>query len=300
MTNPYADRQHAREAYDEASPENKALSKGKALPTSWSEAGLREDATLVFSDPYLDGGTIAYFFKDSAGRYFVFCQESAMRAQPTGQIPADKIRFFTGAPHPSKPEAVEVPLGSAADRFLIKVLANASSKQPPLPSPPQGKDWESLQRESLQDNRRLTKDQRGKLRASPGGLWVVQGITPDELKRQTTDDLITRLSIAPNPLQKGVPCVVVILLPLNQTDDIMSLEGFKAPANFYFLHLTKTKETNWNSPDWSFFFLPIQPIQTASAGFSFAINDPSFRRPEQPAGLRLENMFSSGTGRMFK
>jgi hypothetical protein len=125
-------------------------------------------------------------------------------------------------------------------------------------------------------------------------------VTPLELTKLSTDALIPLLTKAPNPLKQGEPSVVVLILPINQSDDEMRVDGYEPPANFFVTHLTRAKEKNWETQEWMIFYLPIAGISKNSAGFSYDINSPEYQSSVPNEGYRLESGSSSATGRMFK
>ncbi len=294
--------EEARRARDyEAAPEDrKSWDRNRPLPRSWADAGMRADAELMFTRGYLDGGSTAYFFKDSGGRYFVFGASTPIGAGSDNKVVPLERFFFIGAAHASVPGAVAVPVGSETDRFLLSILAVAATNQPPLPSPPRGEGWEGLQPYATPQLRSFTDDQRRRLKLGPGALGVLQGLTADELKQLATEDLGALLLAAPNPLRKNQASVVVVMFPVNQADDRLLLEGYKPPADFCFLHESRLAERNYDTAEWGFFFLPIAPITRGSAGFGFDVNYSGYARPEPPAGYQSVGVQLLGTGRMFK
>lgn len=70
---------------------------------------------ITKTSPYDDGGTVAYFAKDSMGRPFVFCLD---RRLMTSTYEA----FYLSAPHPNKKGAKLLKKGSGEEReFLIQL-----------------------------------------------------------------------------------------------------------------------------------------------------------------------------------
>ena len=74
MTKPSEDRESASRAYAGATADMKTWDKSRPLPTSWQEAGLQDDAELVFDRGYYDGGSRGFFFKDSTDHYFLLSE----------------------------------------------------------------------------------------------------------------------------------------------------------------------------------------------------------------------------------
>lgn len=114
----------AKAEFEEHGSERHRWKKGQALPTSLAEAGLLPDATLVWSDLYLDGGTKGYLFKDSAGKFLAVCTGPGLQTKdhpkridaPVGSM------LFIGGLHYAKEELEMVPVGSKAEAWLRKLL----------------------------------------------------------------------------------------------------------------------------------------------------------------------------------
>lgn len=296
----YAETSRAREDYKQAPDELKKWNSTHALPVNWSDTGLRADAKLVFTEEVMDGGSRAFCFKDSVGRYFVFCLSAPLMNDGSGKVARSDPVFYVGVFHSGEPGAIKVPVDSETEKFLIGILREVVARRPPKALPPHGDGWDAMSHTSLSETRQLTPEQRTALRLGLGSFYVLQAVTPDALKKLSTDDLITLLSKAPNPLKQGEASVVVLMLPLNQTDDVMRVDGYEPPGKFFVSHLTRAKEKNWETPEWMIFYLPIAGITKNSAGFSYAINSPEYLTPEAKEGYRLESAMGSGTGRMFK
>jgi len=114
----------AKADFEKHADERHKWKKGQPLPESLAEAGLLPDATLVWSDLYLDGGTKGYLFKDSAGKFLAVCTGPGLQTKdhpkridaPVGS------RLFLGGLHYTKEEVEMVPAGSKAEAWLRKLL----------------------------------------------------------------------------------------------------------------------------------------------------------------------------------
>jgi len=76
---------------------------------------------------YYDGGTTGFITKDSKGTKFSFCLDGRMH-QPNPR------HIFIGSNYPTGPVAVEVPIGGAQEKIILKILedwlrANVSQEQ---------------------------------------------------------------------------------------------------------------------------------------------------------------------------
>ena len=120
----------AKAEFVEHGSERHKWKKGQAHPESLAEAGLLSDATLVWSDLYLDGGTKGYLYKDSAGRFLAVCTGPGLQTKdhpkridaPVGS------RLFIGGLHYTKEEVEMVPAGSKAEAWLRKLLGSNRPK----------------------------------------------------------------------------------------------------------------------------------------------------------------------------
>jgi hypothetical protein len=234
----YAETRRAQEDYTQAPDELKKCNSTHALPVNWVDTGLRADAKLVFTDEVMDGGSRAFCFKDASGRYFIFCLSAPLMNDGYGKTVRSDPVFYVGAFHSSEPGAIKVPVDSETEKFLIAVLKEVVTRRQPNPLPPHGAGWDGLSRDMVSESRQLVLAQRKVMGFGLGGLYVLQGVTPAELKKLNTDALIPLLTKAPNPLKQGVPSVVVLILPLNQGDDVMRLDGYEPPGKFFVSHLT--------------------------------------------------------------
>ena len=103
---------------------------GMPAPTSFKEAGLLDDAKIVWMGFYFDGGTRGYLLKDSAGNYFAFC------TGPGGQTKTSKhwidaplgSRILIGALHYTHDGAQLVDAGSKSEEFLKDIAWRAEHK----------------------------------------------------------------------------------------------------------------------------------------------------------------------------
>ncbi|MFT3867846.1 MAG: hypothetical protein QM715_05050 [Nibricoccus sp.] len=91
------------------------------LPTTLAEAGLGEDASLVVSMIYLDGGSRVFALKDGAGRYLLFCTTKPQMQTEYDKGSAFEEKFYVGAAHWADAGGAVVPRGSKAEEFLLKV-----------------------------------------------------------------------------------------------------------------------------------------------------------------------------------
>jgi hypothetical protein len=290
----------ARNAYNSAPAEKKTRPADKPAPASWAETGLRDDAELVLSDGYFDGGSQSFYFKDSTGRYFVFCASSPMGADRAGKVVSLEQVFFVGVPHSSHKGGVAVTIGSPADEFLLSVLKHAKSKVPPIPEAPRAANWVALEPYSEPVIHDLSAIAGAREKLGLGRVFALQDASPAEIRALSTEKLMAALAVQKNPLGANRPFTVVILLPLNGADDLLRLEGCAKPGDYYFSHATKAPgEVQPSAARWACFTLPHPPVAGHSSGLSFSINSPLYRR-EVPAGYRFETMFSSATGRMFQ
>lgn len=89
--------------------------------------GMRDDAKLVWTEMYLDGGTRGYLFKDSSGRYFAFCTGPGFQTKnhPKRIDAAVGSRFFVFALHYTDQRARLVEAGSACEAFLKSLIAQS-------------------------------------------------------------------------------------------------------------------------------------------------------------------------------
>lgn len=307
LRTPFQDQQTRREDYAKATAETNAWSPEQPLPTSWLEAGLLDDATLMFIDYAFDGGTQVYYFRDSPGRYFVFRRETPLRSEidAKGQnvlrtIPREQLRFFIGDPKIARSQAVEVPIGSACDQFLISVLVEAAKRQPPLPSAPRDEHWDPLKRNSVQAVREFTQQQSAKLGGFSPSVYLLEDISVETAKALPNDELVARLLGAPNPLRKGQPLTAVVIIPLNQADDIVRLEGYTFPADFYFTHQTKAETHVFGSNLYGVLICPVAPVHESSIGTDVTINSPSYQYAPVTEGYSMEDITSSGSGRQLR
>jgi len=69
---------------------------------------------------YRDGGTIAIVIEDAMGSSLPFCLDGRIK-RPS------KIRHvYVGATHPSDAKAKQVPIGSVAEKTILKILKSAT------------------------------------------------------------------------------------------------------------------------------------------------------------------------------
>jgi hypothetical protein len=97
--------------------------KGMPLPESLKDAGLLDDAELVWAGLYFDGGSRGFLVKDSAGNYLAFCTGPGFQA-PDNPRPIDAkpvSRFFIGGLHYTHEAAQLVEAGSECEQLLQKL-----------------------------------------------------------------------------------------------------------------------------------------------------------------------------------
>lgn len=102
---------------------NHPWKQNQPLPTSYSEAGLGEDAVLVFKSVYLDGGSRVFAFKDGAGRYLVFCTTKPKMQAEYDKDQSFEERFYLRAVHWKDKGGMVVPRGSKTEDFLLKSIS---------------------------------------------------------------------------------------------------------------------------------------------------------------------------------
>jgi hypothetical protein len=114
----------AKTEFERSGGERHKWKKGQAMPESLAEAGMLSDATLVWSDLYLDGGTKGYLLKDSAGTFLAVCTGPGLQTKdhPRRIDAAVGSRLFIGALHYTKEEGAMVPPGSKTEAWLRKLL----------------------------------------------------------------------------------------------------------------------------------------------------------------------------------
>jgi hypothetical protein len=79
---------------------------------------------IVSAMMYKDGGTIAIVIEDGMGSSLPFCLDGRIK-RPS------KIRHvYCGATHPSDAKAKQVPIGSAAEKAILKILQSAEISEP--------------------------------------------------------------------------------------------------------------------------------------------------------------------------
>jgi len=119
-----AEARAAKAEFEKHGSERHKWKKGQALPESLAEAGLLLDATLVWSEMYLDGGTKGYLFKDSAGKFLAVCTGPGLQGKdhPKRIDAARGSRLFIGGLHYTKAEVEMVPVGSKSEAWLRKLL----------------------------------------------------------------------------------------------------------------------------------------------------------------------------------
>ena len=111
---------------------------GMPAPTSLKEAGLLDDAKVVWTGSYLDGGTRGYLLKDSAGNYFAFCTGPGFQtkeSRPWIDAPVGS-RILIGALHYTRDGAVLVEKGSKCEDFLRGLAENVEAREKWLLTPP--------------------------------------------------------------------------------------------------------------------------------------------------------------------
>jgi hypothetical protein len=97
--------------------------KGPPFPTTLTEAGLLDDAAVVWSGFSLDGGSRGYLIKDSAGNYLAFCTDPGLQIQKdVRKVIRVKPRFYVGGLHYTHEGVKVVEPGSKCEQFL-KTLA---------------------------------------------------------------------------------------------------------------------------------------------------------------------------------
>jgi len=96
---------------------------GTTPPKTFAEAGLLNDATIVWTGLYFDGGTRGYLLMDSAGKFFAFCTAPGLQSKENPKridAPAHS-RLFIGGLHYSSAEMVAP--GSDTEVWLRSLLA---------------------------------------------------------------------------------------------------------------------------------------------------------------------------------
>lgn len=133
---------HAREAkaqFERHKNERHPWKKGTPPPRSFAEAGLLEDAKIVWSDLYLDGGTRGYLIMDSAGMFFAVCTGPGLQVadHPKRVDAPARSRLFVGGLHYTDAEIV--PAKGESENWLRTIISgkNANSVNFGSPQPAQ-------------------------------------------------------------------------------------------------------------------------------------------------------------------
>lgn len=73
---------------------------------------------------FRDGGTIAIVIEDAMGSSLPFCLDGRIKR------PSKIHHLYIGATHPSDAKAKQVPIGSAAEKAILKILQSAKIGEP--------------------------------------------------------------------------------------------------------------------------------------------------------------------------
>ena len=286
-------------AYSSLPSANKTWPADRPAPTSWAETGLRDDAELVASRGYFDGGSRSFYFKDSTGRYFVFSARSPMGGDGTGKVVHRERIFHVGVPHPTEKGGVAVAIGSPADEFLISILKHAQAKMPAIPKALRSAGWAGLSdyAEPVVHDLSSVPTTRDKL--GLGKMYFVQDVSTDHLRMFTTEELVAALAVEKDPLDKEKAFTVVVLLPLGARDDLVCLEGFDPSGGYFFFHASKTKGRTGREALWACFTLPYAPPAVRSLNFSINVNSLRYHRAA-PAGYHFDSVLVSSASRTFR
>lgn len=97
------------------------------LPDTLQDAGLNPDASLVWTDSYLDGGTKGYLFKDSDGNYLAVCTGPGLQSKDFPNLIDAPVGscLFIGALRNTDPKAQIVRSGSMCEEMLKALISRA-------------------------------------------------------------------------------------------------------------------------------------------------------------------------------
>jgi hypothetical protein len=131
-----SDRRSAKEKFVANSSELQKWKKGQPLPESLADAGLLDDAIVVWSGLYSDGGTNGYLLRDSARNSLAFCTGPGFQSKdhPKRIDAALGSRLFVGALHYARAEAEIVPVGSKTEEWLKDRIQKAQPVRPANPT----------------------------------------------------------------------------------------------------------------------------------------------------------------------